>query len=57
MRTEAEVRAEIAKWKRIQLDHSRAGRSIDAAVAALLVSGLAWVLKESESPAMRVKAA
>lgn len=51
MRTEAEVRAEIAKWRAIAEEHRKAHRQVDAAYCVLLIAGLAWVLKESDSPA------
>jgi hypothetical protein len=52
MRTEAEIRAEIERWKRIVQNRPR---SVDAAAAAIMVATLTWALGQTPSPATRVK--
>jgi hypothetical protein len=52
---EAEIRAEIQRWRMEAVEMTRRKRPIDAAAAAIVASALAWTVGDLPSPTTRLK--
>lgn len=53
MRTEAEVKAQVERARRVLAEHRAANRWADAAIAAVHLNVLSWVLGATSDPTHR----